>query len=123
MKRSDFKSIDEYIGMFPDEVQVILEKMRRTIREVLPEGVEAISYQIPTFKLNGHNVVHFAGFKHHIGMYPVPAGNEAFTKKIAPYVKGKGTIQFQLGEPIPYDLVREIVKFLMENSRERYGKD
>jgi uncharacterized protein YdhG (YjbR/CyaY superfamily) len=106
-----FGSIDEYIGTFPKEVQIRLEKMRQTIRKAAPQAVEAISYQMPTFKLNGTNLVHFAGYQHHIGFYPVPSGVAAFKKELSPYVQGKGSVQFPLDRPLPYELVKKIAAF------------
>jgi len=105
-----FSTIDEYIKTFPKNIQSILEKMRQTIKEAAPEAVEAISYQMPTFKLNGKNLVYFAAFENHIGFYPLPSGIEAFKKELSPYKQGKGSVQFPLDEPIPYDLVEKIVK-------------
>ncbi len=89
--------------------------MRHTIREAAPEATEAISYQMPTFKLNG-NLVHFAAFKNHIGFYPAPTGTEAFQKELSPYKGGKGSIRFPLDKPIPYDLVKRIVKFRVKEN-------
>src|SRR5438552_8130000 len=108
--RKHFESIDEYIKTFPPDVQKTLEKMRRTIRKAVPEAEEAISYQIPTFKLNG-NLVHFAAFKKHIGFYPTSSGTEAFKKELSSYKGAKGSVQFPLEKPIPYDLVKRIVIF------------
>ena len=111
-----FKTIDEYIKTFPDDVQQILEKIRQTIRKAAPDAVEAISYQMHTFKLNG-NLVHFAAFKHHIGFYPTPSGTEAFQKQLSPYKGGKGSVRFPLDEPIPYGLVRKTVLFRVKESQ------
>src|SRR2546427_6435791 len=102
--REHFKTIDEYIKTFPEDVQTILEKMRQTIRKAAPEAEEAISYQIPTFKLNG-NLVHFAAFKKHIGFFPTARGVEAFKKELSRYKGSKGTVRFPLDEPVPYGLV------------------
>lgn len=110
MNKLKFVSIDEYIASFPPVTQKVLEKLRSVIHNAAPDATEAISYQMPTFKLNG-NLVHFAAFKNHIGFYPVPSGIEAFKKELQPYVKGKGTIQFPLDKPIPYDLVTKVVEF------------
>jgi len=114
-KKEPFKTIDEYIKNFPPDIQIMLEKMRRTIGKAAPEAVEAISYQIPTFKLNG-NLVHFAAFKKHIGFYPTSSGIEAFKKKLSQYEGGRGSVQFRMDKPIPFDLVREIVKFRVKES-------
>ncbi|TLZ69131.1 MAG: hypothetical protein E6K09_01590 [Methanobacteriota archaeon] len=109
--KKPFKTIDEYIGTFPKDVQTILEKMRKTIREAAPGAVETISYQMPTFKLNGRGLVYFAAFKNHIGFYPIPSGVEAFEKDLSPYKQGKGSVQFPIDRPVPYDLVGRIVTF------------
>jgi uncharacterized protein YdhG (YjbR/CyaY superfamily) len=108
--RRQVETIDEYIESFPEDVQSILEKMRQTIQKAAPEAEEAISYQIPTFKLNG-NLVHFAAFKDHISFFPTSSGKEAFKKELSKYKGGRGTIQFSIDKPIPYDLVRKIVIF------------
>jgi len=117
--KKQFRTIDEYIETFPKNVQSLLEKMRRTIRKAAPEVVEAISYQIPTFKLNGRYLVYLAAWKNHIGFYPIPSGTEAFKKELSQYRRGKGTVQFPIDKPIPYDLVRKIVTFRMKESSEK----
>jgi len=108
--RRRFKNIDEYIAAFPEDVQTILEKMRQTIGKAAPEAEEAISYGIPTFKLNG-NLVHFAGFKDHISFFPTARGVAAFRKELSSYAVSKGTVRFPLERPIPYDLVRKVTMF------------
>ena len=119
--RKQFETIDDYIKTFPTDVQSILEKMRQTIRKAAPEAVEAISYQMPTFKLNGKNLVHFAAFKNHIGFYPIPSGIEAFRRELSPYKQGKGSVQFPVDKPIPYDLVEKIVRFRVKEIRNLVG--
>jgi uncharacterized protein YdhG (YjbR/CyaY superfamily) len=109
--------MDEYVATLPKNVQGILEKIRQTIRKAAPGAVETISYQIPTFKLNGKNLVHFAAWKNHIGFYATPSGNAAFKKEISHYKVAKGSIQFPLEEPIPYDLVAKIVLFRVMESQ------
>lgn len=104
-------TIDEYIAEFPTDVQQILQKVRHTIREEVPDATEAISYGLATFKLNGKNVVHFGGWQHHIGFYPTSSGTVAFDKQLSPYKHAKGSIQFPLDQPIPYDLFRQITQF------------
>jgi uncharacterized protein YdhG (YjbR/CyaY superfamily) len=104
------QNIDEYIAGFSPEVQAILEKIRLTIRQAAPGAQEKISYQMPTFTLNG-NLVHFAAFKHHIGFYPVPTGIAKFKKELSGYKTAKGSVQFPLDQPIPYGLISKIVKF------------
>lgn len=103
-------TIDSYIATFPEDVQAILQQVRQTIHEAAPEATEAISYQMPTFKLYG-NLVHFAAFKNHIGFYPVPSGMEAFQEELAAYKQGKGSVQFPLDKPMPFDLITRMVKF------------
>jgi uncharacterized protein YdhG (YjbR/CyaY superfamily) len=112
------KSIDEYIGGFPADVQEILQKIRMTIRETAPEAEEAMKYGIPTFTLKG-NLVHFGAFKHHIGFYPTPSGIERFREELSAYAGDKGTIRFPLDEPIPYELIRQIVTFRVQETLER----
>ena|SRR2546422_6021961 len=116
--KNQFKTIDEYIKAFPDDVQRILEKMRKTIRDAAPEAVEAISYQMPAFKLNGA-LVYFAAFKNHIGFYPTSFGIKEFKKELSRYQGGKGSVQFPVEEPIPYDLVRKIVIFRVKENQEK----
>jgi len=115
--KAKFTTIDGYIAQFPKEVQAILEKIRQTVADAAPGAVEAISYQIPTFKLNGSNLVHFAAWKDHIGFYATPAGNAAFQKELARYKMAKGSVQFPLDEPIPYDLVAEIARFRVKETQ------
>lgn len=110
--------MDEYIAGFPDDIQEILRKIRATIREAAPDAKEAIKYRMPTYVLNG-NLVHFAAFKNHIGFYPTPAGIEAFQDELSPYKSGKGSVQFPLNQPIPFDLIRRIVEFRVKESLQR----
>lgn len=112
------ENIDEYISLFPDNVQKILQEMRLTIKKSAPKAEEAISYRIPTFKLNG-NLVHFAAFKSHIGFYPTSSGISAFKKELSQYKSSKGAIQFPIDKPIPFDLVRKIVKYRVKENLSR----
>ena len=114
-----FTTIDEYISTFPADIQIILEKVRQSIHKVVPEAEETMSYAIPTFDLNGKHVVFFAGWKHHLSLYPLPAGDEAFQQAIAHYKRAKGSIQFPFDKPIPYDLVEQIVTLLIKESPEK----
>ena len=107
----DVASIDAYVSAFPRGTQRLLQKMRHAIQQAAPDAVEAISYQMPTFKLQGKNLVHFAAFAHHIGFYPVPSGIRAFHKELAPFKQGKGSVQFSLDKPLPLALVKDIVRF------------
>ena len=118
-KDAQFKTIDEYIKASPKDVQSILQRLRLTIQKAAPEAVETISYQMPTFKLNGKGLVYFAAFKNHIGFYPIPSGIEAFKKELSRYKQGKGSVQFPIDKPIPYDLVRSIVRLRAKENRER----
>ncbi len=118
MKTQAAATIDDYIAGFPPDIQEILQQIRRTIQAAAPEAGEAIKYQIPTFTLNG-NLIHFAAFKNHIGLYPAPRAIEVFKEELAGYEGAKGTVRFPLGEPIPLDLIRRIVEFRVEMSREK----
>ena len=112
------KTIDEHIASFPKEVQEILEKVRATIRKAAPQAEETINYGIPTFTLAG-NLVHFAGFKNHIGFYPTPSGIEKFKKELSVYEGAKGSVKFPLDKPIPYTLIAKIVKFRVKENLEK----
>lgn len=114
-EQTEPQTIDEYIADFPEDVRKILEQVRMTIRKAAPEAQETIKYRMPTFTLHG-NLVHFAGFKNHIGFYPVPTGIEAFKKELSVYKQGKGSIQFPLDQPIPYNLIGKIVKFRVKEN-------
>lgn len=109
------KTIDSYISAFPPQVQAILEELRRTIRELAPTADETINYGIPTFRLNG-NLVHFAAFEHHIGFYPTPSAMETFEEALSPYKRAKGSVQFPIDKPLPWELIRQIVKFRVEQA-------
>ena len=114
------KNIDEYIAGFPKNVQEILQKIRKTIREAAPDAKEAISYQMPSFRLEG-NLVYFAAFKKHIGFYPIPSGIEEFKDELAVYEQGKGSVQFPLDRPMPLDLITRIVKFRVRENLRKAG--
>jgi len=107
-----FATVDEYIDSFPDDVRIILEKIRHRIRAAVPEAPETISYQIPTFTLDGGAFVYFAGWKHHIAVYPIPSGDKAFERELAPYRAAKGTLKFPLKQPIPFDLIERVALLL-----------
>jgi uncharacterized protein YdhG (YjbR/CyaY superfamily) len=121
-EKKGFTSIDEYIAAFPAEIQTKLLEMRATIKAAAPEAEEKISYQMPTFYLNG-NLVHFAAFKNHIGFYPTPGGIDAFKDELSVYQGAKGSIQFPLSQPLPLELVSKIVKLrVAENSKKAKAK-
>jgi len=117
-KATQAKNMDEYIAGFPNEVQVMLEKLRMTIRKAAPEAEETINYGIPTFTLKG-NLVHFAAFKNHIGFYPAPSGIEAFKKELSVYEGAKGSVQFPIEKSLPLSLVSKIVKFRLKENLEK----
>jgi len=108
-----FRTIDEYIESFPENVRDILEKLRDTIRKTAPGAAESISYQMPTFKLDKKRLVYFSAWKNHIGFYSVPVGDAAFRKELSPYSGEKGSLRFPMDKAIPYDLVKKIVMFRM----------
>lgn len=112
------KNFDEYIAGFPHDVQEILEKIRVTVRKAAPDAEETISYQIPTFKLEG-NLVHFGAFKKHVGFYPSPTGIEKFKDVLSVYQGAKGSVRFPLDKPMPFGLISRIVKFRVKENLER----
>jgi uncharacterized protein YdhG (YjbR/CyaY superfamily) len=116
-----FKTMDEYISTFPEDVQRVLNELRQTIREAAPEAEETINYQIPTFALHG-NLVHFAAFEKHIGFYPTPSGMEAFKKELSSYKSAKGSVQFPIDQPLPLPLLRRIVEYRVKENVERKQK-
>jgi uncharacterized protein YdhG (YjbR/CyaY superfamily) len=109
-RKDGFKTIDEYIAAFPGDIQKKLEGLRATIKAAAPDAEERISYQIPTFFLNG-NLAHFAAYKKHIGFYPTSSGIRAFKHELAAYELSKGTVRFPIGKPLPLKLISKIVKF------------
>jgi uncharacterized protein YdhG (YjbR/CyaY superfamily) len=116
--KNQLKSIDGYISQFPKNVRDVLEELRRVIKESASEAEETISYGMPTFKLNG-NLVHFAAHTNHIGFYPTPSGIEAFKNELSSFKTSKGAIQFPLDKPIPFDLVKKIVKFRVKENKSK----
>lgn len=117
--KTTFSNMDEYIASFPAEIKEILEKIRGTIKKIIPKGEETISYAIPTFKLNGNNLVHFAAFKNHIGFYATPSGHAEFKEELSKYKQGKGSVQFPFDKPIPYELIKRIVKFKVKEQKQK----
>lgn len=108
--------VDTYIAAFPPETRKLLEQMRKTIRDIAPDAEEVMGYGIPTYKLHGKNLVHFAGFKSHIGFYPAPSGIAAFKKELKEYKQAKGSVQFPLDEPLPLATVKKIVWFRVKEN-------
>ncbi len=121
MAKTDFKSIAEYIQLFPKDVQTILEQVRQTIQKAAPKAEETIKYQLPTFTLEG-NLVYFAAHKNHIGFYPMPSGIEKFKKELSKYKGAKGSVQFPLDKLIPYDLISKIVKYRVKENLAKAAK-
>ncbi len=118
MAAKTYKDVDEYISTLPQNVQAVLQKLRQVIKEAAPEAEEVISYQMPAFKLNGI-LVWFAAFKDHISFFPKVSAIQAFKDKLANYETSKGTIRFPLNEPIPFDLVEEIVRFRVKENQSK----
>lgn len=112
-------TIDEYIGNFPGDTQVILEHLREVIRKAAPRAEETISYGIPCFKLNGTYLVYFGGYKHHVSLYPIPKSDRALLKVLEPHMAGKGTLRFALKEKMPFSLMTRIVKASLKDNASR----
>ncbi len=108
-------TIDDYISLFPENTQSILKTLRNVIKEIAPQAEETISYKIPTFKLKG-NLVHFAAYKNHIGFYPTPSAIQEFKKELFPYEVSKGPIKFPITQAIPYDLIKRIVGYRVQEN-------
>ena len=103
------KTIDEYIALYPPDVQEILQKIRLTVRGAVPDAEETISYRMPAFRKK-KILIYFAAFKNHVGLYPPVKGDTALLKAVAPYAGEKGNLRFPLDQPIPYELIERIVK-------------
>ena len=111
-----FTSIDEYVSTLPENAQKAMREIIAAIKDNVPDAEGHISYNMPAFKVNGEYFVHFSAWKNHIGMYPVPAGNEAFQKQIEPYRSAKSSLNFPLSQPIPIKLIEKFIKFrILEN--------
>ncbi len=123
MAKTNFQSIDEYFAACPVESHAYLAQIRTLIHALAPDAKEKISYQIACFELNGRNLIHFAGWKKHVSLYPVPAGSEAFERQIAKYAGGKGTVKFPLDEPLPLNLIERVVKLHLDvNKKQAKGE-
>lgn len=116
-----YASVEDYIASFPPEVQEVLERVREHVRRVVPGAEEKISYQIPTVTAQGKSIVHFAGWKSHVSLYPVPEGEDELTAAVAPYLAGKGTLKFPLAQPIPYELIEQVAQRLYEERTDAAG--
>jgi len=122
MKANKAEDIDDYIANFPSDVQLLLEKVRTAIRKAAPQAEEAIKYQMPTFVLNG-NLIHFAGYKNHIGLYPGSKPIEEFKDDLSRYETSKGTVRFPLDKPIPAGLISKITKFCVQRNLGRVSRE
>ncbi len=120
-KQNRFNSVDEYIATFPEGAQKLLEEVRITIKAAAPDAGEKISYNIPTFTLNGKYLIYFAGWKNHISLYPIPAGSAEFNRHVSKYAQGKGTLKFPMDIPLPLELISQIVKRRVAENREIAG--
>ena len=116
MTKKGFTSIDEYIAACPPESQNYVREIRKIIHALVPDAKEKISYQIACFELNGRNLIHFAGWKKHVSLYPVPAGDEVFEKAVSKYAGSKGTVKFPLDQPLPIKLIQKIIKLHVGNN-------
>ena len=121
-KKAGFTSIDEYIATFPEDVQKIMKQLREAIKAAAPQAEEKISYQMPTFTLNGTYLVYFAGWKTHIAFYGAPRGNAEFKEDLSAYESGAGTLKFPFDKPMPYGLITKIVKFRAAENLKRADK-
>jgi uncharacterized protein YdhG (YjbR/CyaY superfamily) len=119
MAKTNFQSIEEYIAACPEESQAYLKRIRKLIHSLAPDAKEKISYQIACFELNGRNLIHFAGWKKHVSLYPVPAGSEAFERQIEPYLDAKSTLKFPLDEPLPIKLIERVVKLHVDANKKK----
>jgi uncharacterized protein YdhG (YjbR/CyaY superfamily) len=123
MAKTNFQSVDEYIAACPVESQAYLRQIRMLIHTLATDAKEKISYQMAAFERNGRNLIHFAGWKKHVSLYPVPSGSDAFERQIEPYVDGKGTLKFPLDEPLPIKLIERVIKLhLAVNKKQSKGK-
>ena len=119
---TEIMTIDEYIKTFSEDLQALLRKVRATIVTNAPDAVEGIAYGMPAFKMNGKPLVYFAAFKTHIGFYATPTGHAEFKDKLSMYKQGKGSVQFPLDKPIPYDLIKQIVIFRVKQNSANKAK-
>ena len=116
--KTNYKSVEAYIEAFPEDIQTLLHQVRATIIEKAPGAVEGIAYGMPAYKTNGRPLVYFAGYKKHIGFYATPTGHAEFASELSKYKQGKGSVQFPLDKPIPFDLIGRIVAFrVKENTK------
>jgi uncharacterized protein YdhG (YjbR/CyaY superfamily) len=108
MAAANVGTVDEYIASFPAEVADVLERIRRTLHDVVPDAGEKISYQIPAITMDGKVLLYFSGWKEHVALYPIPPVDGDLATAIEPYKSGKGTLKFPLKQPIPYGLISRL---------------
>src|SRR3954466_6672401 len=113
-----FTTVDEYVASLPEDVQPVMEAVRRVVRRVVPEVAEKISYAMPTFTLDGRPLVHVAAWKKHLGLYPLPPLEGELAAQVEPYRGAKDTMHLPYAKPIPYDLVERVVRVLLERRRD-----
>jgi len=109
--------VDKYIDTFPDDIKSILIKIRQVIKMNAKDAEESIAYKMPAYKINGKPLIYFAGYENHIGLYATPSGHAEFDKELSRYKHGKGSVQFPIDQPIPYDLIERIVKFRIKENK------
>ncbi len=115
---TDFKDVDSYIAIFPQEVQLKLQQLRKSIMEAAPQAEEVISYKMPAYKYKGM-LVYFAGYKKHIGFYPTASGIANFIDEFATYKTSKGAVQFPVDKPLPIALIKRIVKYRIKENTDK----
>jgi uncharacterized protein YdhG (YjbR/CyaY superfamily) len=120
--KTDITSVDAYIETFPKKIQALLEQVRATIKAAAPTAVESIAYGMPAYKTYGKPLVYFGGFKNHIGFYATPTGYSEFADELSKYIQGKGSVQFPVNQPVPYDLIRRMVVFRVKENELKYHK-
>lgn len=114
--------VDVYINQFPEIVKETLQQIRQIVKTIAPNAEEIISYGMPGYKTNGKPLIYFAGYKNHIGLYATPSGNIVFKNELSQYKQGRGSVQFPLDQPIPYELIQRIVKFRLEENESKMKK-
>ena len=122
MTKQNHISVDDYIATFPKGIQEDLNKVRKTILKKAPQAIESISYGMPAYKTHGKPLVYFAAYKNHIGFYATPTGHTEFSKELSKYKSGKGSVQFPLDQPIPFDLIGGIVEFKVKENSSKIKK-
>ena len=118
--KTNYNSVEAYIESFPKDLQMLLTQVRNIIMKNAPQATETIAYGMPAYKTHGKPLVYFSGFKNHIGFYATPTGHEAFHEALSQYKQGKGSVQFPLDQPIPFDLIAQIVLFRVTENEQKF---